>query len=334
MGYQRGGVLRPTAAVGAVVGLLLVFAACSSSPRKPRANDVPVTPTAVAQAVDVCSLLPKHSVEQLLDTKLVQVGAEYLPPALPTYRCEFGTKFAEPLVAVQLSIGPLSRNVFDKAYGGAAGGDPTLVRDLGDLAYLRRENSVVSVAVLVHASVASIEIQVDPAQPVEDDAVEGLAQDVVAALPVNPALAEAPQSNRCAAVGDAALNEALTGTPTLTSGLATRDGSLMCSWAAQPGGVIVTQQLDRAQVGLRRTQLEPIDYLTVPTVETLDTTGQTEAWSRVDVPGDLVIFVGADQLIEISLTPVAGYSDDELPTTPSEVDLAKAVLEALARTAG
>jgi hypothetical protein len=323
-------ILRGRPAVSALImfACLVLLSACGGHPRPPLSGkgDLPPKLKGDATDVDVCSRLPPNIVSNVLGTRLHTVGKEYGAAQVPTFRCMFGDEFAVPQLTVELAVGPIALNVFEDAYGDDAGGDPVLLKRIGNGAFLRNENDQRTIHIYASGSVLSLELQSDPAEPAEKSTIVGLAQLAVDALPTNPRLAPTEAGPECGALEVDSITAAGGAPPTLESGLADEDGSLMCSWASRPGSVVLTVLHSPARIRTYRSNLDPNLYVTVSALETRP--GLT-VLSRTDRAGDLLVFFGKSTMAVITVIPSAGYADGTTATTPGEIRLAESVIATL-----
>ncbi len=307
----------------AILAVAVVVSACRGGPPPADAGDVPASPTAAATDVDVCGLAPAETVSDIIDLDVAVVAASYGPARLTTYACSLGVEFGVPQVTTELAIGPVSANVFESAYGDAAGGDPTLVAGLGDRAFLRTEQDERSLRVLVHGSILSLQVRVDAANPVARRTVIELARLAVTNLPASPRIAPTSAGQDCSAMPLTAAAAAIGAAPKLASHVSGPDGSFMCSWASRPGSVVLTVLRAPSRITAYRRNLDPSLYLPVDAAATRP---GSMVVSRIDRAGDLLIFHGRSALAIVTVVPSAGFSDSAIPTTPGEVAVAKAVL--------
>lgn len=317
---------RALTCTAALAALTLVGACGGSSTPLSEPGDLPAKVKGLPVEVDVCDLVPAAAASQILDRPLVIVGTEYAAAQVPTLRCALGEEFGVSLVQVELATSPISRNVFEEAYGEAAGGDPVPVRRLGNGAFLRTEKDQQSLHVFVRGAILSLQLLVDPVEPVTVAQVLELATLALDGVPTNPVLAATASGRECSTVALSSATAAIGATPTFASQLTGPDGSFMCSWASSPGSAVVTTIVSLERVRTYRRHLEEIMYAKVPDIAAAP--GVT-VLSRTDVPGDLVIFDGRRAMATITVVPTAGFSDLDITTTPGERTLAESVIAQL-----
>ncbi len=68
--------------------------------------------------MDVCSLVPRSKAAELIGRKLEVVGVRVGAARLETVRCEFGLRFADPVLSVALTTDPVAERVFESASAG------------------------------------------------------------------------------------------------------------------------------------------------------------------------------------------------------------------------
>ncbi len=286
---------------------------------------VPVPQHGTPTPVDVCGLVTGADTAAVAGRSLRPVGLEFAAARVATLQCDLGTTFAEPILSVALAVGPVSAEVFNDAYGEAAGGDPAVVDRLGEGAVVRKEGGQISVHVLVHSSIVTVSATLDTARPIRRAVLLDLAGDALARLPGNPVVESTNPRRQCAQVPVRAVAAGVGARPALSGELSGADGSVMCSWTALPGSAVVTvfrspyavatyDRLARASV-YRRVDLPSAG-------------ANVQALSRDDRAGDLLILTGSSAIV-VMVLPTAGFSDREIPTTPGEVVLASAVVRAL-----
>jgi hypothetical protein len=317
-------VARGLAVVAAVL-LVAALAGCDGAGGGTAAAQAPRPPRGAPRSVDVCGLLSGDDQAALLGRRLRQVSLEYQAARIPTLQCDLGRRFEAPEVSVVLAVGPVSQGVFTAAYGDDAGGDPVTVRRLGQAAYLRTEDGHRDVRVLAHGSIVTVRWTIDPLHPLDRDVQVRLARRAVVRLPRNPRLAATDAGPRCSQVPLAAVTAAVGAQPSLLSGLEGSQGSVVCSWASEPGVAVVRTVASPARVSAYRAAARTADYRTVH----LRGAGtHVTALSRVDRAGDLLVFHGGTAAT-IAVMPTAGFSNQAIPTTPGETRLAAAVVSAL-----
>lgn len=326
----RGGARAATAVLaGALV--LVGVAACQ---RGPESIDEPgATPTASpgkTHEVDVCGLLPEDRASTVVGRQLGVVGKSYQAARVPTFSCELGTSFDDPVVTVTLTQGPVATDVFTKAYGEEAGGDPVHLQ-LGEKSFLRSEKSLRTLRVLAHGSVVSLStpLRAGRHNQVTRHELMTLSKIAIHRLPKRAILKPASAGSRCGSLGVHALSRVLRGTPVFSSGFAGAHDSLMCSWAGLPGAVMIVVDEDPTAVQRARRH---VDQDTQTPIPDLSTHQDVDAWSGIEVPGDLQIFVGHTAMVQITVVPPAGYADARIPPSKAELQLARAVLDKLGLT--
>ena len=328
------------------VACALLLTACTGGSSSAGGSDaVPAARTATATTVDVCDLVSAGTISQLLERQLIVVGRTAGAPRNTTVSCDFGVRFAEPVVTVTLAPDPIAQDVFDQAYGLRAGGNPDTM-SLGDKSYLRTEDTHRVLHVFVHGAVVSVGAVIGPpgsgaaAGGSGDDAAGSGAADggvsqtqlvkitraAVRALPDNPAIESRTAPQTCDEVDGSVLADTLGRPPTLDAGLAFGNGALMCSWSGQPGSVTMTLTADPLDVQRYR-HTHPVDDQVA--VAGVLPRSEGRAMSSPDVAGDLAVQVGADRLMTLQVIPAAGYTDDGIDTSDSERVVAKAGLELL-----
>ncbi len=290
----------------------------------------PPARTAVATTVDVCELVPMGAASRRLDRSLLVISRTVDAARQTTVQCDLGERFGESLVTVTLAPEPVALDVFDTAYGKRAGGNPKRVQGLGDAAYLRTEDIHRIIHVLVHGAVLSVSAL---AGPIGSDGTVSraqlvrLAKSAVTRLPENPVVETDTAPRPCALIDATVLASTLGRPPTLDSGVAFGNGSLVCSWSGQPGSVTVTITKDAAEISRFLAQ-HPLNE-DLP-VEGILPRGQGLAYSSPRTAGDLVVLVGQDQLMTLQVVPASGYANASIDTSASERAVAKAGLALLA----
>jgi hypothetical protein len=317
-------VARGLAVVAAVL-LLAGSAGCDGTGGGTPAAQAPRPPRGAPTPVDVCRLLSGDDQAALLGGRLRPVSLEYQAARIPTLQCDLGRRFEAPDVSVVLAIGPVSEEVFSAAYGDAAGGDPLTVRRLGQAAYLRTEDGHRDVHVLAHGSIVTLRWTIDPLHPLDRDVQVRLARRAVVRLPRNPRLASTGAGPRCSQVPLAAVTAAVGAQPSLLSSLEGPRGSVVCSWASEPGVAVVRTVASPARVSAYRAATRTADY---GPVHLRGAGAHVTALSRVDRAGDLLVFHGG-RAATIAVVPTAGFSNQAIATTPGETRLAAAVVSAL-----
>jgi len=316
----------PTRLAAAVV-MLLVVAACGGS-KEPMTSpgDKPEETTAEPQPVDVCTLLRPSDIDATLGTDVFAVSLEYGAPQVPTLTCGLGTQFGVALVSVQLATGPISANVFDDAYGPSAGGDPEPVDKLGEAAYFRNEPENLELHAFVNGAILTLDVANDAANPRTKKQIVTLARLAADRLPDNPRLAPTAPGSLCKPASAEAITAAIGTAPSVASSLTDDDGSVMCSWAARPGSVLISVLRAPGRIASYSRLLDESLYTDVDGVEG----GKgVRVLSRTDKAGDLLIFQGTDAMAVITVVPTAGFSDASMLTTPGEIQLANSVITSL-----
>jgi hypothetical protein len=311
----------------AALTVLCAVAACGGgSEPMSSPGDKPDEITAEPKQVNVCRLLHPVDVTQVLGLEVSEVSLQYGAAQVPTLACGLGSEFGVPEVTVQLATGPISTNVFEDAYGRAAGGDPEFVEKLGESAFFRNEPETLEVHALVNGAILTINLANDPADPREKKDIVELARLAADRLPANPRLAPTSAGAQCAQTPDEAITAAIGTTASVTSSLADEDGSLMCSWSSRPGSVVISILRSPQRIASYRRLMDDNLYATVDEVKGGD---GILAVSRTDKAGDLLIFDGNDAMAVINVVPTAGFSDASVFTTPGEVQLANGVVESV-----
>jgi hypothetical protein len=316
---------RLRAAVGVTAGLALLVA-CTGGGSKALSDpdEVPPRQRGPATDVSVCRLIPAAEATVALDRPMHVVGVQYGPSRLPTLRCLLGDQFGVARLTVELATGPVSRDVFLEAYGESAGGDPVPVKRLGGMALLRNERDERILHVDVRGAILSLRLVEDPARPVPRETLLGLARSALDEMPENPRLEGTAPGPRCGRVPARLIGAAVGIEPSKAVGFQGPDGSLSCSWASFPGSVDITVIADPDRI---------VDYERVVDADTYRRVaglgGRVTAVSRVNRPGDLMIFDGRRSMALISVTPSAGYADNAIVTTPAEIALGRATLKSL-----
>ncbi len=309
--------------VGVALTPVLLSAVACGGPESPLEGPgaTPLKRSSPAVPVDVCELVPESRLSQILERDLDVVGFAYGPSQVATARCEFGDTFDRPVLTVQLAADAVAPVVFQHAYGEAAGGDPVLVRRLGDRALLRTEGDVQSLHVFAHGSVLSLTTVVDPTGPITRQALVQTAEVAVGRLPANPVLTQTTPGRRCRLVDTAAIASALGARPTLASEFSS-GREVTCSWAGPPGSVVVTLHTDPALVRRAHHRLAKPTHTRVDGIAPPRTTA---VWSSLDEAGDLLIFKDTEAMVEITVIPTAGFADEDIETTPGERALGRSV---------
>lgn len=315
-----------TARVATVAAVMAVAACGGDADPMSDPGDKPEAINAEPKQVDVCQLVRPADIELGLGLVVREVSLQYTAAQVPTLACGFGAEFGVPQVSVQLATGPISFNVFEDAYGVPAGGDPEPVKRLGDSAYFRNEPEGMEIHALVNGAILTVDVATDKANPATKRDVVDLARLAADGLPANPRLAPTSAGAHCTRAPDDAITEAIGTGASVTSSLADDDGSLMCSWAARPGSVVVTVVRSPERVASYRRLLD--DNLYAP-VDEVEGKPDTLAVSRTDKAGDLLIFDGDRALAVVNVVPTAGFSDPEVATTPGEIALANGIVERL-----
>ena len=256
------------------------------------------------------------------------VGKEFGPSRLATLVCDIGQRFSEPIVTVSFTPEAIAQKVFEEAYGNAAGGDPIVVDSLGDRAFVRTEADVRSVHVLVHGAMLSVRTSLEPLSsrgPVPQPELIALAEAAVAAVPDNPAPPK--HDNACPRISSGSIKAAIGRSATMATQWTMADGSLMCSWGAQPGSATVEILRDQQAITEYRQTHHLADYLDLGD---LGAGPGTRALSSVDTAGDLVILARDQALVLITVVASAGYAYPSIATTDGERLLAQNALAMLA----
>lgn len=314
-----------TAAVLAVCGPLVV--ACGGGDEEPLSSpgDRPAEITAEPEQVDACTLVTPEDVDRLLDRAVDPTTLEYGAAQVPTLTCGLGDEFGVAEVSARLATGPISLNVFEDAYGPPAGGTPDLIKKLGERAYLRNEKDQLQIHALVNGAILTLTVSSSTADPVERSTVVELAHLAADRLPKNPRLMPTSAGATCTKLDTEVLTGAIGTEPSVVSSLAGPADSLMCSWSARPGSVVVTVLRESDRVASYRRLLDDDLYTEV---EAVGGAG-VRTWSRTDKAGDLLVFAGDDAMAVINVVPTAGYASAELPTTAGEIALGTAVVDRL-----
>jgi hypothetical protein len=285
---------------------------------------VPVAPHGPPTPVDVCALVTPEDMTHTLGRAMRPVGLQYQSTKLATLRCDLGEDFGRPELSVTLAIGPISQQVFNDAYGEAAGGDPVAVKRLAAAAIIRTEAGQKSLHVLVHGSILTLSAALDSASPIRRTALLELAAASLSHLPSNPVLASTRPGQRCSEVPTSAVTAAVGARPALSSQFGDQDGSLSCSWTALPGAAVATVFTSPEAVASYQELAETAEYHRVD----LQARGSgVSATSRADRAGDLLILTGQIAIV-LTVEPTAGFADPAIKTTPGERTLANAVLDA------
>jgi hypothetical protein len=325
---DAGWLRRALRSLAALAMLLGVVAGCGGDGERGSASDprnVPITPRGPATGVNVCMLLSPGDTARTLGQTLRPVGLQYGPAKLATLECEFGRSLANPVISVTLAIGPISENVFNGAYGEAAGGDPVPVKKLGQAAVIRTEAAQQSVHVLVHGSILTLTATIDAAKPLRRSQLLDLTTAALNRLPTNPVLASTSPGDRCSHVPVRAVAAAIGAEPTLSSEFVVPDQGVTCSWSALPGAVVVTVFTSAGVVAQYQHLAARPDYQRVvlggmrPGVDIV---------SRADRAGDLLIVTGQSAVV-VTVEPTAGFSGPGITTTPGERALATAIATTL-----
>jgi hypothetical protein len=309
---------------------LLAVPACSgggSAPERPAA--APPVRAGEAVPVDSRALVSRRVVRRAVGQPVRIVGRELDPPTLPTQSCLWGVEFGVPLVELQVTPGPVARQVFDAAFGPAAGDDPREV-PVGESAYAREGLTSRTLQVFGNGVVLSMEARDSPGSRLPRGALVDIANAVLRRLPRNPELVGSPLPRPCRGIDEDAVAAAMGADVRLRAGHADRGGSVagdgagdavMCSWAGLPGHVVVTVRTNPVQITNFRANLSPRVYARVPGVP-------AEAWSQNNHAGDLLVFLDG-ALVEVTSLPGEGFSSPGVPTTPGEVRLARELVRAL-----
>jgi hypothetical protein len=276
--------------------------------------------------VNVCTLLSPGDTARTIGETLRPVGLAYGAAKLATLECDYGQSLASPVVSVTLAIGPVSDNVFNGAYGEAAGGDPVPVKKLGQAAVIRTEAAQQSVHVLVHGSILTLTATIDAAKPLRRSQLLDLAAAAINRLPANPVLASTAPGDRCSDLPVSAVAAAIGAEPTLSSEFVVQDQGVTCSWTALPGAAVVTVFTSPHVVaGYQRLADRSSEYRPV---NFRDAGLDVEAVSRADRAGDMLIVTG-DCAVVVTVQPTAGFSGPDILTTPGERSLAAAIVTTL-----
>lgn len=306
--------LSPVAARLLLVVALVATGACSTE-RDPTElpGITPPAPRGRPVEVDVCSLLPTPQASELTGRELEVVGVRVEAARLETARCEFGVRFADPVLSLALTTDPVSQRVFESAYGSEAGGDPVAVKAVGVPTFLRTESNDRSMHSYADGAVLTVRTDVDSAEPVLPPVLAQLMRLAVRRLPNNPVLKELAAPTRCAGISEAAVEAALGRPPTLVQEF-DAVGAVECSWGGQPGSVVVTVRDDRRALKQVRQLVDSEPYAPVP--------GLRGGFSSDDESGDLLVLDRA-RVFEITVVPAAGYFGPDVPTTDDEKTLAQ-----------
>jgi hypothetical protein len=305
--------------------LLLASPACSGSapPSGDRPDPAPARTGDVVE-VDACDVPGRGAMRRALGEPVRVVGRELDPPALPTETCLWGREFGVALVEVQVTPGPVAEDVFEAAYGPAAGDDPRAVA-VGEAAYTRTGLTSRTLQVLHDGAVLSLEARDSPGDRLPRGALADIAGAALEGLPANPALADETEPPLpCRQVDEEAVAAAMRAAVRLRSAFVAGRGAdrpAICSWAGLPGHVVVTVRTDPVQVTNFRANLSPRVYARVPGVP-------AEAWSQDHHAGDLLVFVGG-ALAEVTTLPGEGFSSPAVATTPGELRLARELVRVL-----
>lgn len=318
---QTGVPMRVAAAVMATIAVAIV--ACTAEDRLDPDQAVPSPRPGAGTPVDVCRLVPITELSAIAGHDLSVVDARFLAATLPTYQCGFGVTVGRPLVTLSLAPGPVAIAVFDEAYGEPAGGDPALVRRLGDRAYQREESATRSIVVLSTGAIVRVTAPHSRAAAIRPRLLPALARAAVGRLPRNPELGVPGTGPPCSEVAESAVADAIGAPVELATQVAWPDGSAVCSWAGLPGAATVTV-LDG------RTTYERIRNEVVERDGMVHGVHGARAWSAANTPGDLTALVAPDRVLRVEVVPAAGWADDDVPTGDTEVALANAVIAALA----
>ena len=308
-----------------------LVAGCSSHANRLSGPDAtPAARTTTATTIDVCDLVTADTASTVLDRSLQVVGRTVGPARETTVECDLGERFGEPLVAVSLAPEPISRDVFDAAYGDPEGGNPGHLQQFGDAAYVRTEGTQRVIHVFVHGAVLSVSATlgaIGSPDLISMAQLRRLTRAAVAALPDNPAVELSTAPQECGKIDGAVLADTLGRPPRLSAGLGYSDRALVCSWSGQPGSVTVWMTDDPAVIS-RFLDRHPLD-LDVAVTGILPRS-QGQAYSSPKVAGDLVVLAGPDRLMTVQVIPAAGYADDGIDTSASEVAVAQAGLDLMA----
>ncbi len=311
-----------TVLVAATIPCLL---SCSQD-RGPNEEPGVTPPTRRGQPVDVeaCDLLPPAQVSEIIDRQLTVVGLRVQPPRLETVRCDLGEQFGEPVVSVELTTEPVSRLVFEEAFGEEAGGDPRSVSGVGAPSILRTEGEHQTLRSFEKGSVVAVVVPVRVARPIPLKDLIKLSRLALSQLPGNPALQQTGPIDRCAGVSDGAV-ESVLGRPIALREELSVGQSVECSWGGQPGAASISlTDNPSAADHFEELAVEP-DYAEVTGLET---SIDVLALSNTEEAGDLLVR-SADWVAELHVTPSAGYSDAEIETTKAELAWAAEALAAL-----
>lgn len=275
--------------------------------------------------VDVCDLLSPGMVSDVVAAQLRVVGVRIAAPRLETLRCDFGRRFAEPIVTVQLTTDPVALEVFSSAYGEDAGGDPRRLRRVGGPTVLRSEGTERATYSFVHGAVVSVSVDTSLLPKIGTRQLAELARIAVKRLPDNPVLAERADGDRCGRVATAPVVDAL-GRPVSLQREFVLGSSVLCSWGAQPGALVVSATTQADDVGRwRRTVATDPAYAEVPG---FDGGSGVAAYSSDEQSGDLVV-IAPPRVYRLSLVPAAGFAGSEVATTPAEQRVAEEMVRSL-----
>jgi hypothetical protein len=103
----------------------------------------------------------------------------------------------------------------------------------------------------------------------------------------------------------------------LSSALLGAGDSVVCSWASLPGSVTATVLTGRRPRVAAERALRGDEGAAVAVLP------GARGWSGSDRPGDLVVLVGDNTVLRLDVVPVAGWADDDVPTTRAEIALAR-----------
>jgi hypothetical protein len=245
-------------------------------------------------------------------------------PRVPTLECQWGKEFSAPLVSVDVAAGAVSHAVFKSAYGPRLGGDPVLIDRLGDAAYFRIGKDAYTLNVHLPTVVLTMSVARSTSTSIAQRTIADLARTAGRRLPVNPRLVVPPMRDRCRSVPVDRITAAVGQPPVARTSFRVSDGSMICTWSSRPGLLRVVLHRDHDDVSRLQGQLDPANSQDID----LGMTGWRAA-SQTDVAGDLLVLGGRDLAIEIQVIPTSGWADSSILATDAEVELAKAVAQAL-----
>jgi hypothetical protein len=273
--------------------------------------------TAPAEPADACTLVSERAVDRATGRDLRVVGRAVEAPTLPTESCWWGREFSVPVLELRVTPGPVAEDTFEKAFGPAAGGEPTRV-DVGDAAWSRSGLTDRTLQVLSGGTVLTLEAKDDPGEPLPAQALPRIARVAIDDLPSHPELPDGAADTPCSAAEGPALAAVLGGEPRLRRFHDGRDDAMMCSWSALPGNLVLTVRTARTQVTNFRANLTPRLYTEVDQLD-------VEAYSQRERAGDLLMFVDG-MLVEMEALPADGLPAATSPTSRAELRMARALV--------